>query len=237
MRVCNQCKKENNDDAKFCKWCGSKILVYGDVQVQKISEVYNKPSSNQAHYNHNQSQNHHVSSQSTKIQTAVYSFNGDSVRLDKSKNKAIIAGILLLSIIGIGGAYYVNSMHNKEVKEVSTAKTYDEPIRIEQPKTDKQDSSAVTTRSKEKLQDTITVVSEIEEDLFYGLYIDGHGINSSSYVVAGSYSKYLTADDLSELTLQGLNYAKNEIYARHGRVRGKGSAPGCIPKLVLPRPD
>lgn len=56
------------------------------------------------------------------------------------------------------------------------------------------------------------------EDLTdYGLYKDGHGINVYDYVIADSDSRYLTQDDIDKLTLRGINYAKNEIYARHGR--------------------
>ena len=51
----------------------------------------------------------------------------------------------------------------------------------------------------------------------YGLYRDGHGINEYDYVIADSDSRYLTQDDIDKLTLRGINYAKNEIYARHGR--------------------
>ena len=32
-----------------------------------------------------------------------------------------------------------------------------------------------------------------------------------------SDSRYLTRDDIANLTLRGVNYAKNEIYARYGR--------------------
>lgn len=216
MRICNQCKKENNDDAKFCKWCGSKIIVYADVQSQKQTGYYNNnPSSNQSQYNH--TRNQQVSSQPIQPKIVVNDFNNDLVSQNKSKKRAILAGILLLGMIGIGGgAFYINSLHKKDMR---VAKTYDMPSKTEQPKAEMQDRSADTSRPKEKLQDTITVTTAPEntEDLFYGLYTDGHGINSSAYVVSGSNSRYLTEEDLSQLTLQGLNYAKNEIYARRGR--------------------
>lgn len=37
------------------------------------------------------------------------------------------------------------------------------------------------------------------------------------YILEESSSKYLTEADIQGLTIQQLNYAKNEIYARHGR--------------------
>ena len=52
----------------------------------------------------------------------------------------------------------------------------------------------------------------------YGIYKDGHGISSSDYVIGDSNSRRLTENDANRLTLRGINYAKNEIYARHGRM-------------------
>lgn len=51
----------------------------------------------------------------------------------------------------------------------------------------------------------------------YYTYKDGHGITSSEYVIKDSASRKLTSQDTNQLTLRGVNYAKNEIYARHGR--------------------
>ena len=51
----------------------------------------------------------------------------------------------------------------------------------------------------------------------YGLYKDGHGISSYDYVIADSDKRRLTKEDTDKLTLRGINYAKNELYARHGR--------------------
>ena len=47
---------------------------------------------------------------------------------------------------------------------------------------------------------------------------DGEGINSSSgYIISYSDELILDKSDVDGLSLQELNYAKNEIYARHGR--------------------
>ena len=51
----------------------------------------------------------------------------------------------------------------------------------------------------------------------YGIFKDGHGISSSDYVFADSDKRNLTDSDVDLLTLRGINYAKNELYARHGR--------------------
>lgn len=44
-----------------------------------------------------------------------------------------------------------------------------------------------------------------------------NAVGAGDYIIADSNSRYLTAADISSLTIQQVNYAKNEIYARHGR--------------------
>ena len=45
----------------------------------------------------------------------------------------------------------------------------------------------------------------------------GSSANNTDYILPQSSSQVLTNSDISGLSLQQLNYAKNEIYARHGR--------------------
>ncbi len=49
-----------------------------------------------------------------------------------------------------------------------------------------------------------------------GLFKDGSA-DPDGYILPQSDSQYLTEADLSNLTVKGVCYAKNEIYARHGR--------------------
>ena len=51
----------------------------------------------------------------------------------------------------------------------------------------------------------------------YGIYTDGRGISDTDYVMPDSNSRKLTESDIDRLTLRGINYAKNELFARHGR--------------------
>ena len=41
--------------------------------------------------------------------------------------------------------------------------------------------------------------------------------SDGDYILPNSDSELLTLDDIKDLSLQEVNYAKNEIYARHGR--------------------
>lgn len=46
---------------------------------------------------------------------------------------------------------------------------------------------------------------------------DADSVLDQDYILPNSDTELLTEDDIKDLTLQELNYAKNEIYARHGR--------------------
>lgn len=48
-------------------------------------------------------------------------------------------------------------------------------------------------------------------------YKDGTAVAQNTFILPESEYQYLSESDLSNLTLKGLCYAKNEIYARHGR--------------------
>ena len=42
--------------------------------------------------------------------------------------------------------------------------------------------------------------------------------DDTAYIIPDSDSRYLTESELTDMSLQVLNYAKNEIYAREGRI-------------------
>ena len=50
-----------------------------------------------------------------------------------------------------------------------------------------------------------------------GLFYDGRVVSSGENIMPCSASRYLTQAEINSLTLKGLCYAKNEIFARHGR--------------------
>ena len=73
----------------------------------------------------------------------------------------------------------------------------------------KDDALKLLKNGKTLVEDTDAVdnlIAEAEE-----------GVIGGDYILPESNSRYLTDADVSGLTLQQLNYAKNEIYARHGR--------------------
>lgn len=67
-------------------------------------------------------------------------------------------------------------------------------------------------RDQEKLEKLIATAEKAEVDKK-----NAAAKKDSEYIIPDSNSRYLTESDISGLSLQQLNYAKNEIYARRGR--------------------
>ena len=67
-------------------------------------------------------------------------------------------------------------------------------------------------RDQEKLEKLIATAEKAETDKKNAV-----AKKDSEYIIRDSNSRYLTESDISGLSLQQLNYAKNEIYARRGR--------------------
>lgn len=67
-------------------------------------------------------------------------------------------------------------------------------------------------RDQEKLEKLIAAAEKAEADKKNAV-----AKKDSEYIIPDSNSRYLTESDISGLSLQQLNYAKNEIYARRGR--------------------
>lgn len=49
-------------------------------------------------------------------------------------------------------------------------------------------------------------------------YYDDYYVDPDSYILYDSDRRYISASEIAQLTLQEVNYAKNEIYARRGRI-------------------
>jgi hypothetical protein len=79
------------------------------------------------------------------------------------------------------------------------------------------DSLSVSKESQAELQVTTGAAEPTESAAQNGSTENAETTQSSEYVLPQSDSKYLTDEDVQGLTLQQLNYAKNEIFARHGR--------------------
>jgi hypothetical protein len=77
----------------------------------------------------------------------------------------------------------------------------------------------VTVSGTAQIQDNRLVIAATEiydsagNDLVESFYEE-----EDDYIIPDSDTRLLTEDDVEGLSLQEINYAKNEIYARHGRM-------------------
>lgn len=81
----------------------------------------------------------------------------------------------------------------------------------------KKETTAEVTEDNNTEEDSITKENEAESEKNPVKEEDASEDQETEYVIAESSSKYLSDSDLAGLTLQEVNYAKNEIFARHGR--------------------
>lgn len=63
-----------------------------------------------------------------------------------------------------------------------------------------------------------TVYQYISECYYYDYGYDDYYVDPDSYILYDSDRRYLSSGEISQLSLQELCYARNEIFARHGRL-------------------
>lgn len=74
-----------------------------------------------------------------------------------------------------------------------------------------------------KTEEAVKLLTEAKDYVANKALIDGliesaqKAPKEADYIIPDSSSRYLTMDDVADLSLREINYAKNEIYARHGR--------------------
>lgn len=73
-----------------------------------------------------------------------------------------------------------------------------------------------TDSSKEPMEPEAGTDKDDSSDIDYANE-DEEEVLSQDYIIPDSDSKYLTDADIEGMTIREINYAKNEIYARHGR--------------------
>ena len=115
---------------------------------------------------------------------------------------------LIVVILCIGGAVVLGVNNGSQTSETKKDETTEDSAKGE-------NNNSVADKEKNNKksdQEELTVLL-----IDYGFFQDGHGMASSDYVISDSDKRRLTENDLNQLTLKGINYAKNELYARHGR--------------------
>ena len=128
----------------------------------------------------------------------------------RKKHMALIIVLLVLIVAvlaGFGGLFLFHYMEGKNDQEVT-----------EELREDQEESQEETD---EKLEDERPDVGgeteKTEEPAEDPAEDPTTGATDRDYIFPDSASRYLTDADVEGLTIQEINYGKNEIYARHGR--------------------
>ncbi len=144
--------------------------------------------------------------------------------------RIIIMGLAFSLILGVGaaGETFVDKYNEKQEEKLARRQA---EVRYEQ----QQNDSYVSEREEEKEIKDTRQMGEMVEPMDLDDYLEygasntfGNSTNkgteeddvdekTTEYIIKDSASRYLTDADVKGLTLQEINYAKNEIYARHGR--------------------
>lgn len=124
----------------------------------------------------------------------------------KGKHTALIIVLVVLIVAvlaAFGGVFLFNYLEDRKGQEV-----------VEELQEELEDSEEETDGKAETEEDDTDEAGEETEEPAEDPATD---VTNRDYIFPDSDSRYLTDADVEGLTIQGINYGKNEIYARHGR--------------------
>ena len=124
----------------------------------------------------------------------------------KGKHTALIIVLVVLIVAvlaAFGGVFLFNYLEDRKGQEV-----------VEELQEELEDSEEETDGKAETEEDDTDEAGEETEEPAEDPATD---VTDRDYIFPDSASRYLTDADVEGLTIQEINYGKNEIYARHGR--------------------
>ena len=124
----------------------------------------------------------------------------------KGKHTALIIVLVVLIVAvlaAFGGVFLFNCLEDRKGQEV-----------VEELQEELEDSEEETDGKAETEEDDTDEAGEETEEPAEDPATD---VTDRDYIFPDSASRYLTDADVEGLTIQEINYGKNEIYARHGR--------------------
>lgn len=125
-------------------------------------------------------------------------------RKEKHTALIIILVVLIVAVLAaFGGLFLFNYLEDRKGQEVA------EELREELEESEEETDGKAETEESETGGDS-GKAEEPEKD-------PTTDNTSGDYIFPDSASRYLTDADVAGMTIQEINYGKNEIYARHGR--------------------
>lgn len=202
MNTCPHCGKELPKEAMFCKHCGTPVEQM--QKQQNKSDLKSDPSTKQTFMDNSNKRSTRNLTSLNQLQQATSKSKGNA------SNVHLFALGLCLAIIVIIFVALMALSSNEPTN--NAARRNDRPdYANENDSYNDYDSSSDTINNNysEKVQDN-SVEPEKETTV--------QETETSEYVLPTSDSEYLTREDLVGLTAEECRLARNEIYARHGRM-------------------
>ncbi len=191
---CKCCGKELRPDARFCTNCGAAI-----GQMEYNGNIADTKGVSEEETAENSEIEMPDSSDNTKQQSFWKEFRQ---KWNERYTILLIAGILVVAALaGVGVKKYKDSQGMTANQNDGTLDSFEEDEEI-------MENSADTgyTDDNEITEDKEGIEMYEEED------------DSYDYILPGSDKSYLTMSDLEGMTAEECRLARNELYARHGRI-------------------
>lgn len=190
---CNHCGAQIEENAKFCVKCGKKVEIQ-PVESQKKDE--NAKEAENTKNAVKDTPGIKKESEATVNQTEQQPSDGMGWQ-----TVLLLIGIVILLGVAGGLGYKILVLDRQE--EIVGGK-----LTVAETKTTVAKEAPTTEAVTEAEAQT---EEETEEDT------EEEDLLEEDYILPDSDTVLLTDADVEDLTLQEINYAKNEIYARHGR--------------------
>jgi hypothetical protein len=134
----------------------------------------------------------------------------------------VVLVVALLTVFSVGPFSRLHDMimpEDSQTQEESTDASSAESTESTSDTTSADESTSDTTSADSTASTSGTTSTDSTTSTSGStVAVSGQGINDpNGYIIPNSASTYLTESDLANLTDQELYYARNEIYARHGR--------------------
>lgn len=197
---CKECGTQLLDDAQFCPNCGEKVTnvisIEGAGTIKQVKDTIEIPEQSPIHIEKETVQNF----ENSKPQKSIFRYL-----------IIVIAVLLIVVFIVVFRGKFANSqndienepvMNDIEDESLSDDKIYDE-VEQEENNSSVLDSDDESTEQQYEYSDEI-INSETNTDL--------------EYILPESDSRYLEIADLEGMTADECRIARNELFARHGRL-------------------
>lgn len=200
---CPYCKNEISDGSLFCPKCGQPICDQ-EKQSTIFSTYWNEVGKERVRDDKKRIDTEKKTNVQQKKKDRIFLFSLIFV---------FVAVVILIVFIGFDNKYSLGDSDNIINSEIST-----EYIQSSETETiDKKTTSKEQETKLESGEEVVIIDESVVEDKNDFKKVNGISTDAE-YIIEESNSRYLSESDLYGLSDEELMLARNEIYARHGRL-------------------